>query len=119
MSSSRPSGSPTRTPSSRRSTGKPPLAGSSGREAALFVHGFNTNFAEGVYRQAQLSHDHDVEGPSIHFAWPSAAITADYAYDRESALFSRDGLEAAIEALARANVASYNLVAHSMGRIHC
>jgi esterase/lipase superfamily enzyme len=90
-------------------------AGSSGREAALFVHGFNTNFAEGVYRQAQLSHDHDVAGPSIHFAWPSAAITADYAYDRESALFSRDGLEAAIEALARANVASYNLVAHSMG----
>ena len=25
-------------------------------EAAIFVHGFNTNFAEGVYRVAQLSH---------------------------------------------------------------
>jgi esterase/lipase superfamily enzyme len=86
-----------------------------GGEAVLFVHGFNTNFAEGIYRQAQLMHDHGVEGASIQFAWPSAAITTDYAYDRESALFSRDGLEAAIEALARARVERYNLVAHSMG----
>jgi esterase/lipase superfamily enzyme len=85
------------------------------REATLFVHGFNTNFAEGVYRQAQLSHDHDVEAASIHFAWPSAALTADYAYDRESALYSRDGLETAIRAIARSDARRFNLVAHSMG----
>jgi esterase/lipase superfamily enzyme len=89
--------------------------GRSEREAVLFVHGYNTTFAEGIYRQAQLTHDHNVEGASIQFAWPSAAITADYAYDRESALFSRDGLETAIEILARTDVTSYNVVGHSMG----
>lgn len=84
-------------------------------EATVFVHGFNTNFAEGVFRQAQLQHDQARRGASIHFAWPSAARTTQYAYDRESALYSRDGLEATIEALSRSDARRFNLVAHSMG----
>ena len=27
------------------------------RSATIFIHGYNTNFAEGLYRQAQLQHD--------------------------------------------------------------
>ena len=33
------------------------------QEAVLFVHGYNTNFAEGVYRQAQIAWDYDMKGP--------------------------------------------------------
>lgn len=84
-------------------------------EAVLFVHGFNTSFAEGLYRQAQLYHDIGSRSVQVHYAWPSDARVEGYLYDRESVLFSRDGLETTIAALARTRADRYNLVAHSMG----
>ena len=87
----------------------------SSREAMLFVHGFNTSFAEGLYRQAQLHHDVGGRSVQVHYAWPSDARLEGYLYDRESVLFSRDGLETTISALARTRVSQYTLVAHSMG----
>ena len=85
------------------------------KNALVFVHGFNTNFAEGLYRQAQLTHDLDRRGASIHFAWPSAAKLQGYAYDRESALFARDALEETVAAVAASKARSVTLAAHSMG----
>jgi esterase/lipase superfamily enzyme len=86
-----------------------------GGNVTLFVHGFNTNFAEGLYRQAQLQSDLDRRGTSVQFAWPSAARTFGYIADREAALFSREGLEQAIVALTRSRATSVDLVGHSMG----
>ncbi len=86
-----------------------------GRRTSIFVHGFNTNFAEGLYRHAQIVADYGSQGSSTHFAWPSAASTKGYLYDRESALFSRDGLELTLQALARSNAREITLIAHSMG----
>ena len=85
------------------------------RDAILFVHGFNTNFAEGLYRHAQLQHDLQRHGALIHFAWPSAASPRAYLQDRESALFSRDALATTIDALARSNAPEFNVAGHSMG----
>ncbi len=90
------------------------LAGRS-REAVVFVHGYNTNFAEGLYRQAQISQDFGTQGISVNYSWPSAADFRAYAYDRESALFARDGLEQTLVALARSNVSRVVVIAHSMG----
>jgi esterase/lipase superfamily enzyme len=81
----------------------------------LFVHGYNTNFAEGLFRQAQLQYDMAKHGVSMHFAWPSSATTFGYMYDRESALYSRDALAETVAALERSKAGGYNLVAHSMG----
>ena len=85
------------------------------RSAIIFIHGYNTTFAEGLYRHAQLQHDLEPRGVSIHFAWPSAASSRGYLHDRESALFSRDALATTIDALARSNAAEFNLAGHSMG----
>jgi esterase/lipase superfamily enzyme len=85
------------------------------REALVFVHGFNVSFAEGLYRQAQISHDFKTTGVSVHYAWPSAADVRAYAVDRESALFARDGLEEVLTTLARSNVPRIVVVGHSMG----
>jgi esterase/lipase superfamily enzyme len=87
---------------------------SAGR-AAIFVHGFNTTFGEGVYRQAQLQHDYDTHGAAVHFAWPSAGSAEDYLYDRESALFARGPLETTLAAMARSRASDINVIAHSMG----
>jgi esterase/lipase superfamily enzyme len=87
------------------------------REVTLFVHGFNTNFAEGLYRQAQMAHDFRSPALPIHYSWPSAASVRSYAFDRESALFARDGLERVLGLLARSNAEKIVLSGHSMGAL--
>jgi esterase/lipase superfamily enzyme len=86
-----------------------------GYEAVIFVHGYNNNFAEGVYRVAQFSHDLEIPGAVVHYAWPSAAKPLGYVYDRDSALFARDGLERLIDEVSEAGARRILLVAHSMG----
>lgn len=86
-----------------------------GREAVIFVHGFNNNFSEGVYRIAQLAHDLELSGAIVHYSWPSAANALGYVRDRDSALFARDGLEALMGEVAAAGADRILLVGHSMG----
>lgn len=85
------------------------------REAVVFVHGFNTSFAEGAYRLAQLGHDLDLGGALVHYSWPSRAHALAYVYDRDSATFARDGLEALLHQVDRAGAQKVVIVAHSMG----
>lgn len=86
-----------------------------GREAIIFVHGFNNTFTEGLYRIAQLRHDLEVPGVALHYSWPSAAEPLGYVYDRDSALFARGGLEELIRETVAAGASRVTLVAHSMG----
>lgn len=86
-----------------------------GREAIIFVHGFNTTFTEGLYRIAQLRHDLEVPGVALHYSWPSAAEPLGYVYDRDSAIFARSGLEDLIRETIAAGATRVTLVAHSMG----
>jgi esterase/lipase superfamily enzyme len=41
------------------------------RRLFVFVHGFNTNFDEGVYRVAQIVHDSEMNAAPVLFNWPS------------------------------------------------
>lgn len=85
------------------------------REAVVYVHGYNNTFAEGVYRIAQISQDLSVPGVAVHYAWPSAANPLNYAYDRDSVLFARDGLEQLLAQVVAAGADRILLVGHSMG----
>ena len=85
------------------------------REVVVFVHGYNTNFAEGLYRFAQMVHDFETTGVPILYSWPSAASAGDYLYDRDSVLFARDGLEALVDLMAETPAEGITLVAHSLG----
>lgn len=87
------------------------------REVVVFVHGFNTNFAEGLYRFAQLSNDIELPNPSIHYSWPSLDNPLGYEYDRDSALFARDGLENLLKSVKAAGAEKILLVGHSMGAL--
>lgn len=84
-------------------------------EVTLFVHGYNNTFGEGIYREAQLVHDFQIPAVVVHYAWPSAAHPLGYAYDSDSALFARDGLEMLIHDINAAGARDLILVAHSMG----
>ena len=84
--------------------------------AALFVHGFNVSFPEGLFRLAQLAADSNISGVPILFSWPSQARILDYATDKESATFSRDGLTEVLEQVtALSSVRSVLVFGHSMG----
>lgn len=84
-------------------------------EVVVYIHGFNTTFGQGVYRVAQLSHDFNIPGVTVHYSWPTLASPFGYAYDRDSALFARDGLETLLLQLNAAGARRIVLIAHSMG----
>ncbi len=86
------------------------------RRVLIFVHGFNTRFEEAVYRFAQIVHDARINVAPVLFTWPSGGGLTDYVYDRDSAVYSRDALEAVLQALVDdRNVDSISILAHSMG----
>lgn len=84
-------------------------------EAVVFIHGYNTSFASGLYRVAQLANDLQLPGAEVHYSWPSIGNPLGYAYDGDSALFARDGLEALLDELAAAGAQRIVILAHSMG----
>ena len=87
-----------------------------GRRVLIFVHGFNTRFEEAVYRFAQIVYDARVNVAPVLFTWPSGGNVTDYVYDRDSAMYSRDALEAVLQTLVKdPNVDSISILAHSMG----
>ena len=58
----------------------------------------------------------EVNVAPVLFTWPSGGNLTDYVYDRDSALYSRDGLEAVLQALVNdPSVDSITILAHSMG----
>ncbi len=85
------------------------------REVTIFVHGFNNSFTDSAFRLAQLGHDLELPGAFVSYAWPSRANPLGYEYDRDSALFARDGLADLLEAVGNAGDPEIILVAHSMG----
>ncbi|MGX9357219.1 alpha/beta hydrolase [Roseobacteraceae bacterium S113] len=91
------------------------IAAQPGDEVTLFVHGYNTTSSEALYRFAQISHDFEVDNPTILFSWPSSGRAAGYVYDRDSVLFSRDSLADLLTALTRQTNKHITLLAHSLG----
>jgi esterase/lipase superfamily enzyme len=84
--------------------------------AIVFVHGYNSRFEDAVFRFAQIMHDSKAPGVPILFTWPSRGELLAYTYDRESANYSRDGLEQGLLALAaNPKVTEISILAHSMG----
>lgn len=83
---------------------------------AVFVHGYNYNFQEALFRTAQMAADADTLSPPVLFSWPSAASYTGYVTDRDAALYSRGELERLLGALARdPRVKRIVLFGHSMG----
>jgi esterase/lipase superfamily enzyme len=86
-------------------------------DVVVYVHGFNNTLAESVYRVAQMHFDLKVPGVAVHYAWPSRGSALGYVYDRDSALFARDGLEELLHQVAQAGARRVVIVAHSMGSV--
>jgi esterase/lipase superfamily enzyme len=85
-------------------------------KAGVFVHGFNTNFQEALFRLAQMAADADVGGAPVLFAWPSEAKLTGYVADKDAVTASRDQLADVLTMVARDSaIPEVDVVAHSMG----
>jgi esterase/lipase superfamily enzyme len=81
----------------------------------LFIHGYNTLFAEGLYRFTQVVHDSKTQAVPVLFTWASRGKLKDYIYDNNSATEARDDLEHTLRLVLASNADEVIILAHSMG----
>lgn len=93
------------------------VASGTGRHnVRIFVHGYNTNFQEALFRLAQITRDAGDPGAAILFSWPSRGTVTGYAADREAVSYSRDHLAGLLKAVARERrIGKITVLGHSMG----
>lgn len=92
------------------------LQSSEEKAALIFVHGYNTTFAEAAWRTGQIYYDIPFHGVAGFFSWPSTGKTVDYLRDGERADASVSMLEKFIEDIAtNTSVTQLHFIAHSMG----
>jgi esterase/lipase superfamily enzyme len=88
----------------------------SGGDLLIYVHGFKQTFEKSALDAAHLSDGISFRGRTMLFSWPSKAGLFDYAYDRDSATWSRDDFERMLHSVVTApGVGRIHIVAHSMG----
>jgi len=88
------------------------------RCALVFVHGYNTTFAFGVKRLAQLALDLSYDGTPILFSFAAAGRFGDYINDTEAGELAGPALHRLLVDLSRSDAAhapSVDVIAHSMG----
>jgi esterase/lipase superfamily enzyme len=66
----------------------PTQPGGEGKEAFVFVHGYNVSFENAAYRTAQMAFDLEFNGPAIMFSWPSQGLVEAYLTDETLASVS-------------------------------
>ena len=87
-----------------------------GGDVLIYVHGFKQTFETASLDAAHLSDGIKFRGLTMVFSWPSKAGLFDYAYDRDSAMWSRDDFERVLPSIVSAPGAGrVHIVAHSMG----
>jgi esterase/lipase superfamily enzyme len=89
---------------------------SGGPDVLIYVHGFKQTFETSALDAAHLSDGIKFRGRTMLFSWPSKAGLFDYAYDRDSAMWSRDDFERVLSSIVSApGGGRVHIVAHSMG----
>jgi esterase/lipase superfamily enzyme len=90
--------------------------GGGGSDVLIYVHGFKQTFETAALDAVHLSDGIKFRGQTMVFSWPSKAGLFDYAYDRESAMWSRDEFERVLSSIVSApGSGRVHIVAHSMG----
>lgn len=85
-------------------------------EALLFVHGFNTSFAEAARTTAALAYEMNFDGVPLFYAWPSQGTARGYLADAAAVRVSARRLLVFLEDMVEtAEGRRIHLVAHAMG----
>ncbi len=92
------------------------LAASNSKDIYIFIHGFNTDFADNMALGAEMFHYLGRNGVFINYAWPSKGSVFDYSADKSTASYSTRPFRTFLTRLAkRTNVEHIHILAHSAG----
>lgn len=92
------------------------MAAAPGKEAFVFIHGFNVPFNEAAMRTAQMAYDMNFEGLPILYSWPSRGSVLSYIADTAVVNLSGRRLSLFLEdVVAKSGATRIHLIAHSMG----
>jgi len=92
------------------------VAASPGKEAFVFVHGYNVSFEDAAIRTAQLTYDFGFKGAPIFYSWPSRGSLFGYLDDEQSVQQTVGNLKQFLEDISASSGATViHLIAHSMG----
>ena len=87
-----------------------------GKQALLFVHGFNTSFETAIRRTGQLAWDLDFPGVPITYSWPSVGRLTKYRDDEKYAEWAKPHLaNVLINLQENTDIEKIHVIAHSMG----
>lgn len=89
---------------------------SKGKEAFVFIHGYDVTFEDAVRRTAQLSYDLAFDGAPILYSWPSQGCVSCYSADEATVEWTTPHLKKFLEDVAaKSQATTVHLIAHSMG----
>jgi esterase/lipase superfamily enzyme len=89
---------------------------SAGKEAFVFIHGYDTTFQAAAWRTAQLAYDLGFRGVPILYTWPSKGTVAGYPVDEATIEWTTPHLKSFLEQIAtESHAKTIHLIAHSMG----
>lgn len=89
---------------------------SRGKNAFVFVHGYNITFHEAAMRTAQIAHDLKFDGVPIFYSWPSRGTYRDYTRDEANIRWTQANLKKFMkDFVQRSKAENIYLIAHSMG----
>lgn len=92
------------------------LKKASTKDLMLYIHGYQTSFADAARRAAQLFYDTEFAGIPVLYSWPSRANTLDYNSDVESVRLAEDRfLRFVTEICQQRQVRKLHVIAYSMG----
>lgn len=84
--------------------------------AFVFVHGFNVDFENALYRTAQIAYDLDFDGVPFLYSWPSRGQLSAYEVDQNSSDAAERTLKQFLQlVMQETNARHVHLIAHSMG----
>ncbi|MFT5453425.1 MAG: esterase/lipase superfamily enzyme [Enterobacterales bacterium] len=89
---------------------------SDGKQAFIFIHGYNVSFEAAARRTAQMAYDLQFNGAPIFYSWPSAGTLAGYPQDEGNIEWTVPNLRNFLkDVIEKTQAESIHLVAHSMG----
>ena len=89
---------------------------SKGKNAFVFVHGYNVTFEDAAKRTAQISYDLSFDGAPIFYSWPSRGSLLAYTNDEQSIEWAQTNLTKFLKEFFKySDAENVYLIAHSMG----
>jgi len=92
------------------------IAASAGKNAFLFIHGYNVTFEDAARRTGQMAYDLGFDGAPVFYSWPSQGDLAGYTVDENNIEWSTPHILGFLsEFLEQSAAQNVYLIAHSMG----